>query len=98
MTADVGGIAGDRLKSFVDRIERLEEEIATLNTDKSEVYKEAKGQGFDVPTIRKIIQRRRKDKDAVDEADALLDVYERAIGMRDDFDEPSRVHAHEEAA
>lgn len=83
--ANVSGIAGDRLKSFFDRIERLDEEIASLNADKSEVYKEAKGVGFDVKVMRVIVQRRRKEKDELDEADTLLDVYERAIGMRPDF-------------
>lgn len=83
--ADAAGIAGDRLKSLINRIERLEEEIGALNADKSEVYQEAKGTGFDVKVMRQIIQRRRKDRDELDEADTLLDIYERAIGMRPDF-------------
>jgi uncharacterized protein (UPF0335 family) len=85
MPADVGGIAGDRLKSFIERVERLEEEIRDLNKDKSEVYAEAKGVGFDVKIMKEIIRLRRLDQDDLDERDALLDVYMRAIGMIPDF-------------
>ena len=57
--ADVGGIAGDRLKSFVERIERLEEERRALSNDIKEVYAEAKGTGFDTKVMRQIIRLRR---------------------------------------
>ena len=56
--ADVGGVAADRLRSFVERIERLEEEKATIAADIKEVYAEAKGTGFDVKTLRQIIALR----------------------------------------
>jgi uncharacterized protein (UPF0335 family) len=79
--ADVGGIAGDRLKSFVERIERLEEERKALSNDIKEVYAEAKGTGFDVKIMRQVIRLRRMDKDDLDEQDALIDVYKRALGM-----------------
>jgi uncharacterized protein (UPF0335 family) len=79
--ADVGGIAGDRLKSFVERIERLEEERRALSNDIKEVYAEAKGTGFDVKIMRQVIRLRRMDKDDLDEQDALIDVYKRALGM-----------------
>jgi uncharacterized protein (UPF0335 family) len=79
--ADVGGIAGDRLKSFVERIERLEEEKKALANDIKEVYAEAKGNGFDTKIMRQVIRLRRMDKDDLDEQDALLDVYMRALGM-----------------
>ena len=78
---DVGGIAGDRLKSFVERIERLEEEKRALADDIKEVYAEAKGNGFDVKIMRHVIRLRRIDKDDLDEQDALIDVYKRALGM-----------------
>jgi uncharacterized protein (UPF0335 family) len=78
--ADVGGIAGDRLKSFVERIERLEEERKALSNDIKEVYAEAKGTGFDVKIMRQVIRLRRMDKDDLDEQDALIDVYKRALG------------------
>jgi uncharacterized protein (UPF0335 family) len=78
---DVGGIAGDRLKSFVERIERLEEEKKALANDIKEVYAEAKGTGFDTKIMRQIIRIRRMDKDDLDEQETLLDVYRRALGM-----------------
>jgi len=78
---DVGGIAGDRLKSFVERIERLEEERRALGADIKEVYAEAKGTGFDVKIMRQVIRLRRMDKDDLDEQETLLDVYRRALGM-----------------
>ena len=79
--ADVGGIAGDRLKSFIERIERLEEEKKALANDIKEVYAEAKGNGFDTKIMRQVIRLRRMDKDDLDEQDALIDVYKRALGM-----------------
>jgi uncharacterized protein (UPF0335 family) len=78
---DVGGIAGDRLRSFIERIERLEEEKRALNHDIKEVYAEAKGAGFDTRTVRQIIKIRRMDEDDLDEQEALLDIYKRALGM-----------------
>lgn len=79
--ADVGGIAAERLKSFVERIERLEEEKQALANDIKEVYAEAKGSGFDVKIMRQVIRLRRMDKDDLDEQETLLDVYRRALGM-----------------
>ena len=79
--ADVGGIAGERLRSFIERIERLEEERRTLGADLKEVYAEAKGNGFDTKIMRQIIRLRRMDKDDLDEQESLLDVYKRALGM-----------------
>jgi uncharacterized protein (UPF0335 family) len=78
---DVGGIAGDRLKSFIERIERLEEERRTLAADIKEVYAEAKGTGFDTKIMRQVIRLRRMDKDDLDEQETLLQIYRRALGM-----------------
>jgi uncharacterized protein (UPF0335 family) len=78
---DVGGIAGERLKSLIERIERLEEEKRTLGEDIKEVYAEAKGTGFEPKIMRQIIKIRRMDKDEHDEQESLLDVYKRALGM-----------------
>lgn len=86
MPADVGGIAADQLKSFIERIERLEEERKSLATDIKEVFAEAKGTGFDPKIMRQIIKIRRMDKDDLDEQEALLDVYMRALGMLPLFD------------
>ena len=78
---DVGGIAGDRLRSFIERIERLEEERRVLGADIKEVYAEAKGNGFEPKIMRQIVRLRKKDKDELDEEESLLDVYKRALGM-----------------
>ncbi len=78
---DVGGIAGDRLKSFIERIERLEEEKRAIAGDIKEVYAEAKGTGFDTKIMRQIVRLRKRDQDEIDEEETLLDVYKRALGM-----------------
>jgi uncharacterized protein (UPF0335 family) len=82
---DVGGIAGERLKSLIERIERLEEEKKALAEDIKEVYAEAKGSGFDTKIMRQIIKIRKRDKDDLDEEESLLEVYKRALGMLPDF-------------
>ncbi|HSR70836.1 MAG TPA: DUF2312 domain-containing protein [Kiloniellales bacterium] len=78
---DVGGIAAQRLRSLIERIERLEEEKAALTADIREVYAEAKGEGFDTKTMRQIVKLRKMDTDERQEREALLDLYKRAIGL-----------------
>lgn len=78
---DVGGIAGDRLRSFVERIERLEEEKAALAADIREVYSEAKGTGFDVKILRQVVRLRKMEVSERQEQEDLLDVYKRALDM-----------------
>jgi len=78
---EVGGIAADRLRSFVERIERLEEEKAALAADIREVYSEAKGTGYDVKILRQIIRLRKMDVSDRQEQEEILDVYKRALGM-----------------
>jgi uncharacterized protein (UPF0335 family) len=80
-TSDVGGVAGARLLSFMERVERLEEEKAALMEDIKEVYAEAKGVGYDVKTIRKIVALRKMDGDARRESEELLDLYKAAVGL-----------------
>src|SRR4051812_1900884 len=76
-----GPISADRLKSFIERIEKLEEERKAIGGDVRDVYSEAKGVGYDVKTMRKIVQLRKQDAVERDEAEALLDVYMVALGM-----------------
>jgi uncharacterized protein (UPF0335 family) len=78
---DVGGIGAERLRSFVERIERLEEEKAALTADIREVYAEAKGNGFDTKVMRQVIRLRKMETADRQEQEALLDLYKRAIGM-----------------
>jgi uncharacterized protein (UPF0335 family) len=78
---DVGGVAGKRLKSFLDRVERLEEEKKGLADDIKEIYAEAKGTGFDVKTMRKILKLRKMETDKRREEEELLELYKAAIGL-----------------
>ncbi|MCK5385052.1 MAG: DUF2312 domain-containing protein [Alphaproteobacteria bacterium] len=78
---DTGGIGGQRLMSFIERIERLEEEKTALMEDLKEVYAEAKGVGFDVKTMRKVVALRKMDTEKRRETEELLDLYKSAIGM-----------------
>jgi uncharacterized protein (UPF0335 family) len=77
----VGGIAADRLRSIIERIERLEEERKALGSDIKDIYSEAKSAGFDVKVIRAIIRIRKQEPAEVEEQESLLDVYRRALGM-----------------
>ena len=76
-------IQGDQLKSIVERIERLEEEKKEIATDIKEVYAEAKGNGYDVKILRKIVARRKRDANEVAEEEAIFDLYLSSLGMLD---------------
>lgn len=78
---NVGGIAADRLGSIVERIERLHEERKALASDISDIFKEAKSAGFDVKVLRALIRVRAQEPAEVEEAETLLDLYRRALGM-----------------
>ena len=79
--AKTGGIAADRLRSLVERIERLEEERKALGSDIKDIYAEAKSAGFDVKVLRQLIRIRKQEPADVEEQESLLDVYRRALGM-----------------
>ena len=78
---DVGGLAAGQLRSFVDRIERLEEEKKALANDIKEVYAEAKGNGFDTKILRKVISIRKLEDAERQEQESLLELYMAALGM-----------------
>ena len=80
--AKVGGIAADQLKTIIERIERLEEEKTGLAGDIRDIFSEAKGNGFDVKTLRQVIKLRKLDTAERDEAEHLLDLYKAALGMK----------------
>lgn len=77
------GVARDRLKSFIERVERLEEEKKAITDDMKEVFAEAKGEGFDIKVIRMIIKIRKQDSNERAEQEAILDLYLHALGMAD---------------
>src|SRR5271156_4498487 len=79
--AQWGNIAADRLRSIVERIERLEEERKALSGDIKDIFSEAKSAGFDVKVLRQLIRIRKQEPADVEEQETLLDVYRRAIGM-----------------
>jgi uncharacterized protein (UPF0335 family) len=76
---DTAGIPGDRICSFIERVEHIDEEIKALNEGKKEVFAEAKGEGFDVKVLKEILRLRKQDKGERDEQDSLLDLYLRAM-------------------
>ena len=75
-------VAVDQLRSFVERVERLEEEKAALAGDIREVYSEAKGSGFDTKIMRQVVRLRKLDRADFQEREAVLDLYMTALGMR----------------
>jgi uncharacterized protein (UPF0335 family) len=75
-------VAGEELKAFIERIERLEEEKAALAGDLRDVYSEAKANGFDTKIMRKIVSLRRKDHAERQEEAAIMELYLAALGMQ----------------
>jgi uncharacterized protein (UPF0335 family) len=81
LMSTAGTAASKQLKSFVERIERLEEEKKGIADDIRDVFAEAKGQGFDTKIMRQVIRLRKKDSSERQEEEALLDLYLHALGM-----------------
>jgi len=78
-------VARDQLKAYIDRLERLDMEKKAISQDISEVYSEAKGFGFDVKTLRKVIALRKKDDQQREEEEMILTTYLVALGMQPDL-------------
>ncbi|MER2266789.1 DUF2312 domain-containing protein [Methylobacterium oxalidis] len=78
-TTDTVGIAGDRIRSIIERVEKVEEEIKDLMEAKKEIFLEAKSEGLDVKILKEILKLRKQDKDERDEHETLLEVYLRAM-------------------
>ena len=76
-----GNVAADQLRLFIERIERLEEEKKGIADDVRDVYAEAKSNGYDTKTMRKIVALRKMESHVRQEADALLDTYSNALGL-----------------
>ena len=81
MSDDTSGVTGERLRSFIERIERLEEEKQGLQSDIKDVYAEAKSAGFDTKIMRQIVRIRKMEPHERKEQEELLDLYKSAIGM-----------------
>jgi len=78
MTEPVG-VPGDRIRSFIERVEHIEEELKALNEGKKEIFSEAKGEGFDVKVLKEILKLRKQDQDERNEQETLLDLYMAAM-------------------
>ena len=74
-------VSAGQLRAFIERVERLEEERATIGEDIREVFSEMKGCGFDVPAVKTLLRERKKDAAERQEAEAILDLYRAALGM-----------------
>ena len=83
--SDVNAVTRDQLKSFIERIERLEEEKKTISDDIKDVYGEAKATGFDTKILKKVIAIRKQDRDERMEQEAILNTYLIALGMAEDL-------------
>ncbi|HVF37651.1 MAG TPA: DUF2312 domain-containing protein [Sphingomicrobium sp.] len=76
-----GNVAADQLRLFIERIERLEEEKKGIADDVKDVYAEAKANGYDTKTMRRVVALRKMEKHTRDEMDALLETYRNALGL-----------------
>ncbi len=81
-----GGISGEQLRQYVERIERLEAEKQDIADNIRDAFAEAKSNGFDVKTMRQVIKLRKMDSSQRDEQEALLDTYKHALGMVPSFE------------
>ena len=82
-----GGVESTKLKSYIERIERLEEEKKGLASDITDLFSEAKSNGFDVKTMRQVLKLRKMKTNDRTEQEYLLDLYKRALGMESSFEE-----------
>jgi uncharacterized protein (UPF0335 family) len=85
----VGGIAPDVLKQFIERIERLEQEKKEISEHVRDLFAEAKSHGFEPKIMKQVMRARKMKREELEEEDALLDTYKRAVGLIPDFDENS---------
>jgi uncharacterized protein (UPF0335 family) len=79
--AEVGGVAADRLRSLIERIERLEEEKKGIQGDIRDIFAEAKGAGFDVKAMRTILKLRKMNAADREEAETIVDIYRKALDI-----------------
>jgi uncharacterized protein (UPF0335 family) len=82
-----GGVESTKLKSYIERIEKLEEEKAAIAADVRDVFAEAKANGFDTKTMRQIVKLRKLNHNDRMEQEYMLDLYKRALGLETEYDE-----------
>lgn len=81
MSEGHNGAAGAELRQFVERIEHIEEEVKDLNRDKSDIFKEAKSSGYDVPALKEVIRKRAQDPGKRSAHESMVDLYRSALGV-----------------
>lgn len=81
MTETVDKATAAQLAQFIERIERIEEEMAACKADRDEIMKEAKGEGYDPKILKAIVASRKKDQNALNEARALFETYMAALSV-----------------
>lgn len=86
-TPVAGGIESTKLKSYIERLERLEEEKSGLASDLRDVFAEAKSNGFDTKTMRQVLKLRKMKANDRMKAEYMLDLYKRALGMEGEYEE-----------
>jgi uncharacterized protein (UPF0335 family) len=84
MAENIAGVSAGQLKSYIEKIERLEEEKAAIAADIRDVFAESKGNGFDVKVMRQVLKLRKMNRADVVEQEQLLDIYMQALGMIDE--------------
>lgn len=82
MSEPVGGNAGQHLLSFIERVERINEEIKAAQGDRKDVFSEAAASGFGVKAMKRVIRERAMDRDELDEFEALVNTYWGALGRK----------------
>jgi uncharacterized protein (UPF0335 family) len=87
MASKTGGVEASKLKQYIERIERLEEEKTALASDVRDLFAEAKANGFDTKTMRQVIKLRKMEANERTEQEYMLDLYKRALGMAIDLEE-----------
>lgn len=80
-SADIGGMAAEALRQFIERVERLHEEKRALEQDIADVYRQAKSQGFEPKIMKKVVALRRLEDHEREETEQLMDLYCAALGM-----------------
>lgn len=79
--SDVGHNSKEQLKSIIERVENLEQQIKELGSDRSDIYKEAHGNGFDVPALKAIVRARREDTEKRRAREEMVDLYRVTLGI-----------------
>lgn len=81
VTVSKGGNAAEQIKAYLERVERLEEDVAEYRKDIRDIYAEAQGNGFDAKALRRLVAMRKKDPEKVKEENAIFETYAHAIGQ-----------------